>query len=166
MQTYLALDPGITTGYAIAVHDDNTLYLASAQAILTHTELYKLLLYVFADHVVCEDFEFRQGARDNLELFSVQLIGVVNLWMQGEMIGKLYMQKAAEGKGYYSDEALKKLEIYKRGVPHGMDALRHFMHWFTFKAGFQFNNNPVLKPVTLGWISASYLQDVELPGKE
>lgn len=150
MQTYLSLDPGITTGYTIGIHEDNKLYLAVGQDKLTHKMLYNLLLEVYPDHTVCEDFEFRQKARDNLELFSVQLIGVVHLWSQSYLPERpIYIQKAAEGKGYYTDNLLKGQGVYKKGVPHGMDSLRHLLHWFTYKAGFQFNNNPELIPISI-----------------
>jgi hypothetical protein len=48
------------------------------------------------------------------------------------------MQTPSTGKSFYSNEQLKEKGVYKRGIPHGMDATRHLLHWFTFGAGFQY----------------------------
>jgi len=147
----LALDPGGTTGYAIC--DIHNMYregewitleeaerrkpkvsIGWEQAKLSESELTELLETVVPDVIICEDFEYRNRARAGLDLTPPRLIGVVKLYAQSTGI-KLILQKAAVGKGHYSDHRLKTLELYRRGTPHGRDALRHLLHWLTFKGG-------------------------------
>jgi hypothetical protein len=51
------------------------------------------------------------------------------------------MQTAAKGKGYYTNHHLQAADVYTRGIPHGMDALRHLLQWYTFEAGYQYNKH-------------------------
>lgn len=153
----LSLDPGVTTGYCAGCLDSNTFFLAPGQEQLGHREIYKLLTAWSPDHVVCEDFEFRPGIysqQDALVLTSLEYIGVVELWCDPGV--KLYRQKAAEGKGYFSNEKLKQLGVYKQNLAHGMDALRHLLHWFVFKEGYKYNNEPRLQLVEPRWLHESY----------
>ena len=132
----ISLDPGVTTGYCIADLEDNFVSLDPCQDELDHRGIYDALLESRPDYIVCEDFEYRPGqARDYVVLVSLEYIGIVRLFA-AVAEAKLSMQKASEGKGYFTNDKLKELGVYKRGVPHGMDALRHMMHWFTFKAGY------------------------------
>jgi hypothetical protein len=77
-----------------------------------------------------------------MNYFPVQLIGVARLYELTEPTGQcaLSLQKASTGKAYYSDTTLKNRKLYKRGVPHGMDATRHLLQWATFGAGYQYIN--------------------------
>lgn len=131
----LSLDPGGTTGYAICdINSNNSISINWDQAKLTESELTELMETVIADVVICEDFEYRNRARAGLDLTSPRLIGVVKLFSQSSDT-KLVLQKAMVGKGHYSDQRLKTLDLYRRGTPHGRDALRHLLHWLTFKEG-------------------------------
>ncbi len=138
----LSLDPGVTTGWCRADLEDSFVSLLPGQGELSHRQIYSLLATYEPHYVVCEDFEYRPGqAKDYIVLTSLEYIGVVKLYAEPSSTRmwiqpKLSMQKAAEGKGYYSNDKLKELGVYKRGLPHGMDALRHMLHWFTFKAGY------------------------------
>jgi hypothetical protein len=137
----IALDPGVTTGVAIGNIDDKGLMSVDAfQKNYQHIELFSTLQLEFPEHVICESFEYRNTSRSGVNLYPVELIGVVHLFIQGciSPVG-LYMQNAATGKGFYSDNKLKEAGVYQRGVPHGMDALRHLLQWYTFGAGYQYN---------------------------
>jgi hypothetical protein len=97
------------------------------------------------DRIIMEDFDFRGGhhrAATGINYFPIQLIGVARLYEFTEPTGKcaLSLQKAAQGKGYYSNPILQRHGLYKRGLPHGMDAVRHLLQWSTFGAGYQFIN--------------------------
>lgn len=155
----LALDPGETTGYALAVLDSR-FYLAYDEARLSHEDFWKFLQKVMRHgsvHTVCEDFEFRQGKqKDGLNLYPVELIGILRLFCSNDRWYPLWMQKAAQGKGYYDDNKLKKLGVYQKGYDHGRDAARHLLHWFQFGAGYQFNHDPQLELVTEDWIRSAY----------
>jgi hypothetical protein len=130
----MSLDPGGTTGYAICVIDNvNSIRIGWDQARLSESALMELLETVQPDVIICEDFEYRNKARAGLDLTPPRLIGVVKLYAQGNC--KLKLQKAAVGKGHYSDQRLRSFDLYRRGTPHGRDALRHLLHWLTFGGG-------------------------------
>lgn len=137
----VALDPGVTTGFALGLITNDKFWVGYDQEKLSHRNLFQLLAEIDAPYVICESFEFRQKAREGLELFSCELIGVVKLFDATN----LCMQTAAQGKGHYNDIKLKKMDLYVPGKDHGRDALRHLLHWFTFSNGFQFNKKqPIL----------------------
>jgi hypothetical protein len=135
-----ALDPGITTGYAKGTIKDGFMKVESHQAKWNHLDLHIFLITFQPNHIVCERFDFRQKV-DKLELFSRELIGIVQLYTQIHKIeDKLYMQSAGEVlRGYYSNARLKEDGVYERGKPHANDAMRHLLHWYQFRAGYQFN---------------------------
>jgi hypothetical protein len=135
--TVLSVDPGITTGYCLATVDRTTIDLWPHQEKYDVAPFYSQLDKHGPDHIILEDFEYRKSQRDGLILFSVQLIGVTRLWGKWKTV-PVTMQSAAKGKGFYSNDQLKLVGAYKRGIPHAMDATRHLMHWLTFGAGFQY----------------------------
>lgn len=64
------------------------------------------------------------------------------------MIGKFKLQTAAQGKGHFTNDKLKALDLYNRKTSHGRDAVRHILQWFHFQEGFQFNKNQKIVLVT------------------
>lgn len=140
----IALDPGITTGLSVASVEDETVELTCEQALFDHWHLYELLAELRPEHIVCESFEYRNRSRAGLVLFSVELIGIVKFYQQATAHAvELYFPTAAKGKShdynFFNDDKLKKMGLYVKGKEHGRDAVRHFMNWFTFGAGYQFN---------------------------
>lgn len=140
MHRILAIDPGITTGVVIAlIPADGPVLLSIDEARMDHLDYWDLLEKIDPHFIVCESFEYRNRARDNLELYSCELIGITKLYEQTPgMLTQLKMQPASMGKSV-SDAMLKKQNLYVRGNPHGRDALRHFVYWFQNGQGFQFN---------------------------
>jgi hypothetical protein len=141
----IAIDPGVMTGYCYAqVLDDGRVNYYPFQMTDDVDDLYRRLQAFQPRHIIMEDFEYRGGKRQSgLNLFPVQLIGVARLYeLVGSVNGQcaLRLQKASTGKAYYTDTMLKSMGLYKRGVPHGMDASRHLLQWLTFGPGFQFIN--------------------------
>jgi hypothetical protein len=137
----LALDPGGTTGYAAGILISPITRIVYDQAKLNENQLYAMLEELQPDHIICEDFEYRNRARAGLDLTPPRLIGVVRLY--GAHTGaRVHMQKAAKGKGFYTDDKLKKLDLYIKGRPHGRDALRHLLHWLTFGVGYGLAGDP------------------------
>lgn len=132
----LALDPGVTTGWAVGTID-KTLEITAGQDKFSHIEFWNKINDDY-DWIVCESFEYRNRSRAGLVLYSCELIGVLKLYADQSPVA-LHMQTAATGKGYYTDEKLKSLGVHKKAVPHGMDAVRHLLHWYTFGPGFKFN---------------------------
>lgn len=99
--------------------------------------------------IVIESFEFRGGhqrAATGINYFPLQLIGVARLYAEvAKHQCACYLQTPAQGKGYYTNAILKQQGVLKRGmatsVPHGIDALRHMLQWFTFGPGYKYNAN-------------------------
>jgi hypothetical protein len=137
----LAVDPGVMTGYVYArITDDQQIEVFPFQMTDDVDEFWSRLKLFVPDAIVMEDFEFRGRSRTGLNLFPVQLIGIARLYELIEPTGKcqLVLQSAGVGKGYYTDVVLKKHGLYKRGIPHGMDALRHLLQWITFRGGYTY----------------------------
>lgn len=140
MHKAVALDPGGTTGYAIAyIGEPKRLYFTYGQHPWKEAELWEALKRLQPDSLICESFEYRQNSRAGLDLTPVRLIGVVNLYAALEGC-RLHMQTAAKGKAWWTDDALKRHLIYDRSYRHGRDACRHLLHWFMFGAGFKYND--------------------------
>lgn len=135
--TVLSVDPGITTGFCLAEISEEDIHLWPHQEKYDVGPFFNQLEKHEPDFIILEDFEYRKGQRDGLILFSVQLIGVTRLWGKWNEAA-ITMQSAAKGKSFYSNDQLKLMGAYKRGIPHAMDATRHLMHWLTFSAGFQY----------------------------
>lgn len=136
----LAIDPGVTSGFCKL----EAKVLTPEQHMYDVDEVWDYIDAYTPDHIICEDFEFRGKARTGLVLFSVQLIGVVRLYEIKRNAKRLpctvFLQKAAQGKAYYTNKQLKDLKLYKPGAAweHSMDATRHLMHWLTFGPGYRF----------------------------
>jgi hypothetical protein len=137
----ISLDPGVTTGYAIGLIEDGKMEVLGGQERWNHVGLYRFLKDNSPQVVISERFEFRKKAREGLELYSRELIGVTNLYAQifMEPPHELVMQMPSVIGGFFSDAQLKKDGLWKEGRGHNMDALRHLLHWFTFASGFQYN---------------------------
>lgn len=149
----ISIDPGGTTGYCLAYQAKDKVYVAPAQAELDHLGIHNLMVATEPDHVICENFEYRPGHKGvpYVVLVSLEYIGVIKLYCQGSGFDQpVYMQMAMHvvgNKNFFNDDRLKTLNLYKRGVPHGLDAMRHFLHWFWFKQGAQFRGDAVLDDV-------------------
>lgn len=145
MHRIIAIDPGVTTGICTARLKADQLFVTPNQVKATLGEMYTVLNDFVGvgsnrTHVIYEDFEYRNQARAGLDLTPVKIIGVLQLFEERNWRGSVhfYKQTASMGKAYFSDAKLKELGIYKKGVPHGMDATRHLMHWLEFRAGAQY----------------------------
>lgn len=140
-----ALDPGITTGYATGLIENGEMGVISGQAKWNEYLMYEQLRLSHTNAIVYETFEYRYTKKREIgiELFSRNLIGVINLYAQqqaikGESIG-LYTQTPAKAKGHFSDQLLKKHNVYKIAAPHANDAMRHLLTWFVFGPGYKYN---------------------------
>lgn len=141
----LALDPGITSGFSIGIVLPECFFVTCDEGTLSGLQLYSKITRLRPDITICESFEYRNRARDNLVLFSRELIGVVKMTAE-QGITYLTLQTAAEGKGHFTDDTLRKMRLYDKSHKHGRDALRHLLHWWQFKGGFKFNKG---QPIVL-----------------
>lgn len=148
----ISLDPGRTTGYAVGVIDDGKMLVISGQAKWSEFQLYSQLKMLKSDIIVYERFEYRAerhgsyGDLANVELYSRNLIGVINLYIQetsaaGKEINTYpQMPSYALGKNaFFSDKKLKDNLVYRVDNPHANDAMRHLLQWYQFGPGFQYN---------------------------
>lgn len=119
--------------------------VVSGQAKWKEYDLYKELKRSNPDIVIYETFEFRNQPKkklDRVELFSRNLIGVLNLYVQERQTCALYTQTPFQGKSYYTDTKLKVDKLHKplKGG-HANDAVRHLLQWYTFGPGYKHNTN-------------------------
>src|SRR4029077_2984370 len=134
----LAVDPGRTTGLCQAEIKDGTSVMLPYQKSLEVHNFYELLEKLNPMVLIIEKFEFRKKSQEGLDLFPRELIGVARLWSVTHH-SEWYEQSASYGMGYFNDKILKDSKVYVPGIPHAMDATRHFLHWFTFGPGFKHN---------------------------
>lgn len=118
----LALDPGKTTGFALWQPSSVQCW----QAVLTHDEFIQSLNEIWPDIIVCESFVHTH--RDAVDYTPVEFISLTKWFVERKPVD-LVFQTPSFGKGYFNDEKLKKLGIYKRGAGHAMDALRHLFQF-------------------------------------
>lgn len=139
----IAIDPGITTGYALGVIDKHAgkMEVATGQRKMDVTRYYEWLGNIEPDVVICERFEYRNSPRAGLELFSRELIGITTLWAgQHITLDMLFMQMPGSViNGYFDRKKLIELNLWKPGHLHANEACMHLMHWYTFGAGYRYN---------------------------
>lgn len=147
----LALDPGRTTGYAIAARGGGKFDICYGEENWDHRDFWHALNVLQAELIVCESFEFRQGKQLGVDLYPCELIGVLNLWsQQGARYGQptslgytpeIHYQPASvqsKRKAYFSDAMLKNLGLYWKDFEHGRSAVKHLLYWFQFGPGARF----------------------------
>lgn len=142
----IAVDPGVTSGIVLIDKHDGNLNLWPLQQKLTPLGLLEYLQEYpsFAQVIICEDFEFRgRSSPQGLLMTPAHLIGIVMAYAEKNK-SSLFIQKAAYAKGgfYANKAALKKAGVWVENQQHAMDAMRHFMQWFTFGPGYKFNDSP------------------------
>jgi len=138
----LALDPGKTTGFCRGEWngDKGILVLSPGEQQFTAETMMGFLHDNWQKNftLIYEGFSYRNAARPGLDLTPVELIGVIKLFCQSEKVTH-YEQTPAVGKGYWTDEQLKRFQVYVAGLRHGRDAMRHLLHWWQFKAGYKYH---------------------------
>jgi hypothetical protein len=148
----ISIDPGVTSGIVFARKRNGNLQLQVTQQKLSPLKFFNYVEPKIPRNsiIICEDFEFRPNSPPGLIMTSSHMIGIVMMLAEMRKC-KLYMQKAAYAKsGFYADDnALKKAGVYIPAFPHGMDAMRHFMQWFTYGSGYQYNDSPKMKVLKL-----------------
>lgn len=131
MATMISLDPGTTTGYVIGNPEDGFV-TGQIGPEDHHHALYKLLKAFEPVVVICEAFTFRPNpGRRKIVLDSKEYIGVTRLYCEEYDI-KYVEQQPSQAKGFWTDDKLKKAELWEPGKKHAMDALRHMLYYVTF----------------------------------
>lgn len=134
MTVIVAYDPGRTTGVAIL----NGRASPGEERILTfqqpdhHGDFWQDLHALGPDEVVYERFQYQR--RPNVDLYPVEVIGVIKLYCVTEQI-PIKEQTPAQAKNLWTDGKLKKLDLWEPAKPHAMDALRHLLYYLTITKG-------------------------------
>ena len=138
----IALDPGVTTGYAIGIIDAGHMYVVTGEERWDHKGLWDFLEENKPDVIISERFEFRNRARKGLELFSRELIGVCNLYCQLNNMELVLQNPLKDNEAtFFNDDRLKKDKIHKAGKGHANDAARHLLTWYQFRGGYKYNKS-------------------------
>ena len=126
----IAFDPGRTTGVAIFNRQPgpNNPYLTIAQ-IRNLAPVWYLLHREAPELIVYESFLYQR--RDKVDLTPVEVIGVIKLYAN-ETGTEIVSQTPAMGKRFWTDDKIKKLDLWEPGAKHAMDALRHLLYYRTF----------------------------------
>jgi hypothetical protein len=86
-------------------------------------------------HLVYEPFEFRKddSHRDKIDYTPAEVVGALRYWMVDRPHIKLVRSPASLGKGFWTDEKIKKLGLWESGSRHAMDAMRHLLRYRAFE---------------------------------
>lgn len=124
---YLTLDPGGTTGWA-AWRPVTCKYNVGQ---LPPDKIWGMLeqakhVYELEGPIIFESFHHRQGL-PRADYTPVEVIGVVKEWArQNEW---QIVTQTPSMKQYFTDDVLKKANLWTAGKPHAMDALRHLLYY-------------------------------------
>jgi len=130
----MAFDPGVTTG--IAIYDSKSpdeFTTGEATSAFQPENLFLIwneLDQQEPDRVVYEKFTPPAATRHRVELFPVQVIGVIRLYAHLNVVDE-YSHTASMAKGFWTDEKIKRLDLWVPSQGHGMDALRHLLYHIT-----------------------------------
>ena len=137
----LAFDPGDTTGVTyLEVHHD-TIHAISGQILGTASLIYDIMTWFARGsandmrQIVCEDYRVYQSkaaSHVNSRVNTTRVIGMIEMMRFICALPPIHYQMASEGKGFFTDAKLKEGYFYVKGKPHGMDALRHALHYLLF----------------------------------
>jgi hypothetical protein len=146
LPSILALDPGGSTGYFWRGPKKVPVYGELPPGIDGHhLALWKLLVECEDEsrrhdsdapfYIVCERFDFRKDdqRRDKIDYISREYIGVVRLYKKtSDHRVILRMQGSSEAKAFWTDDKLKRVDMYYTKSKHARDATRHFLYYVTF----------------------------------
>lgn len=145
----ICLDPGVTTGYAVGlIEDDTPMGVISGQDRWNEKDLYDWLKLEVPQIIIYEEFEsakvnpYRRIHNYNVDLFPCMLIGVICLYCYQYDIQPV-VQTPAYGLGgrYKENRVLQAESVFKVGKPHANDAMRHLLQWYTFGPGFGYQQH-------------------------
>ena len=129
----MSFDPGLTTGVAVLTHPDDIrlfeIHVPLSEHQCREKHLYRVWEHLMdwerPDEVVYEDFTYQH--RTTVELFPVQVIGVINLYGQITRV-PIFSETASAAKRFWTDYKLKAIGRWVPGKDHAMDALRHLLY--------------------------------------
>lgn len=132
----IALDPGETTGWALFTNGS----LEAFGQLPTHTvaQSVALLTDLFQEHlpntVVYEDYRiyaWKAQSHSWETLHTPRLIGCIQTLVTQQSI-QVCAQMAQQPKVFCTNDKLKMWGLYKPGVKHALDAIRHGTYYMLF----------------------------------
>jgi len=130
MASILALDPGVTTGWATYKEDGD---VVTGQFKGTHHQFWTLLSKFAPDVIVFEGFVYQR--RHKVVLYPVEVIGIIKLYAEVKKVIELQQQTASQAKNLWTMDKLKKLGLWKEAQVHAMDATRHLLYYLVVTRG-------------------------------
>lgn len=137
--TFLALDPGETTGVAVMSSDEVgkvTIYIDqwdTKDLGSSFTHLQQFLRAGFT-HVRYEDYRVyadKTQAHTHASLHTAKLIGVIVAACTDAGVDSSE-KMASFAKSFWTDDKLRMFDAYLPGMKHGRDALRHLLYYMAF----------------------------------
>jgi len=150
----IGIDPGGTTGVAWWVPTevrrpttiledhwdwDQIADCDTDHALMTLFSFLDDIIYPYSNnvgsvHLIYEAFEFRKddATRDKIDYTAAEVIGALRFWAHSRFQVKLFKSNAATGKGFWTDDKLKRLGLWVAGVKHAMDGRRHLLRHRAF----------------------------------
>lgn len=132
MRPILAVDPGITTGWAhtdpsrrLAGMTDNAGQVQGVIEFMRWANSY-LASSVARGVVVCENFVPRGNQATTWQPASLHIIGAL-MFLTDRFGWGFILQSAAEAKSFATNDKLKRAGWWVPGQDHARDALRHLM---------------------------------------
>ncbi|MGL5079031.1 MAG: hypothetical protein ACRDBG_24800, partial [Waterburya sp.] len=130
----VGIDPGQTTGWTVYFPGFNQFICGQTDTSTFYRALGLIkMLTTFASGIygaprfVIEDYRVYGYKADDHKwesLYTSQVIGVYKAWLcQQNMMW--HTQMAIKGKQWCTDDRLKSLNLYCKGVKHGRDSMRH-----------------------------------------
>lgn len=127
MPDYMALDPGLTTGWAI-LHEDGRHESGQLTVWETYRAVEKFCERDSANVLVAEKFTITaRTAQLSQAPWSLELIGVARKEAWKLLDTPLVTQTPAQAKGFSSDARLRHLGWWLPGKGHANDASRHLL---------------------------------------
>ncbi len=135
----LCLDPGHTTGWALfekaALRHWGEIDTTSIPACVSHAS--HLFIAYSPEIVVMEDYriyKWRQKQHVGSEMLTTRVIGCLETLAVQNFITDIIKQPAHVAKGFCTAAKLKEWDMYKPGMKHCRDAIRHGCYFMLFGA--------------------------------
>ena len=152
IETIIGFDPGKRTGIAF-YHPNHNWTNEVPYGKDLFIELNVLTNYGLAQNalIVVEDYIITSGRNVTHSREPLKVIGIIEERFKDHEI--VIMPSAK--KEYASDQMLKAHDVYKSGLPHGNDAMRHIVTWAT-------ENKHRCSREIRDWINQSQLKFLEV----
>jgi len=149
----IAIDPGGTTGIVWWYrngHKVNPNQFETTQISPCNEDMGLWGVISFLDRIVTastgriqiigESFDFRleERYRDKIDYTAAEVIGALRLWYirggNGSVTNvEMEFKGAGLGKGFWTDEKIKKVGLWQPNMRHAMDAMRHLLRYMAFQ---------------------------------